>query len=183
MSLKWKKTKESQEEWALRIWGTDKQSINTVLHFKKYHWTTFHSEKRLLLLEWRIKPWRCLYFDTTSCTLRFHFCPFLFWVTPYSIGYSTLSPGLSTQQIPYFLFHGDNWSSKEYFFIKFSILTGLSMAWSYLLIIVFQYEHGLGNWPLDLLFSSIKADMCFSYVLILCRAQRVADTNNCYSNI
>lgn len=109
---------------------------------------------------------------------------FLESLLTHSIGHPTLSPGLSTQQVPYLLFHGDKWGSKKCFFIKSSIFSWLSVAWScLLLIIVLQYEHGLGNHPLDLLYGSIKADMCFSYVLILWGAQSVADTNNCYSDI
>lgn len=57
------------------------------------------------------------------------------------------------------------------------------MALSCLLIILFQYEDGLGNGPLDLLFSSIRADdVCFSCVLTLCGAQSVANINNFHSN-
>lgn len=34
--------------------GDGKQSINTRLYFRKYDWTAFHSEKKLLLLEGRV---------------------------------------------------------------------------------------------------------------------------------
>lgn len=95
VSFKWNITKESQGKWVGRIWGDDKQSIYTGLYFKKYNWTTFHSEKRLLLLEGRVN-----YEDVYTLRqilvlwLSYHVCSLLFWsyslFTPLDIPYCNL---------------------------------------------------------------------------------------------